>query len=225
MKNIFMHFVLIVFMAALLPSCEVKEKPSTPPPGAPINIKDFKGMIDPKTAIALSKAYAADNAKSLVYVDNKVTTEKDARSIWFSLNDLKKYVAYIEQQARKSGCTNIDNFGLRLYYGKYPSKEEIAANANLKGLENYASRHTIFFSPTFYDKKTNTNIDINPTQVSRDCGFNLANNENTKPQTKQMGILLFAPTPPPAEEDNYLLNHGTLKPPPDEEEGTYPIEN
>lgn len=46
---------------------------------------------------------------------------QDSREVWFSIDRLKKYIAYVESQAKKK---NYDNLGLRIYFGTYPENNE-----------------------------------------------------------------------------------------------------
>ena len=62
--------------------------------------------------------------------------EKDAISSWFSLDELKEYIAYVEEQGKEQG---IDVNGLRVYFGSYAKNDKKAAK---KGLS------TVFFVPT-----------------------------------------------------------------------------
>lgn len=62
--------------------------------------------------------------------------EKDAISSWFSLEEIKEYIAYVEEQGKEKG---IDINGLRVYFGSYGANDKKAAK---KGLS------TVFFVPT-----------------------------------------------------------------------------
>ncbi len=47
--------------------------------------------------------------------------EEDRREFWFDLEELKKYIAYIEQEAKPLG---YENLGIRIYNGAYPRDEK-----------------------------------------------------------------------------------------------------
>ncbi|MBC3846179.1 hypothetical protein H8K90_07305 [Winogradskyella echinorum] len=82
-----------------------------PPIGAP------KGIITPKEAIALDKAF---NIKHRIINDSlfKDTKIKDNRSSWWSIEDIQSYINYAENQAGELGYS-MD--GLRVYLGSHPS--------------------------------------------------------------------------------------------------------
>ena len=60
---------------------------------------------------------------------------EDTRDFWFSLDELKQYLAFVEQEAKKQGKNNL---GIRVYLGAYPRQGN---NPN----PGYA---TVFFVPT-----------------------------------------------------------------------------
>ena len=43
----------------------------------------------------------------------------DTRDIWFSLDTLKKYITYVEQQGERLGKENL---GIRIYFAAYPDE-------------------------------------------------------------------------------------------------------
>jgi hypothetical protein len=62
--------------------------------------------------------------------------KKDAISSWFSLEDLKSYIAYVEKEGKAKG---VAVNGLRVYFGAYPKTEKKATKKNMA---------TVFFAPT-----------------------------------------------------------------------------
>ncbi len=44
---------------------------------------------------------------------------EDTREFWFSLDSLKKYISYVEQEGARMGKSNL---GLRIYLGAYPAQ-------------------------------------------------------------------------------------------------------
>lgn len=62
--------------------------------------------------------------------------KKDALSSWFSLDDLKEYIAFVESEGKAKGITVN---GLRVYFGAYPKNDKNPTK------NNYA---TVFFAPT-----------------------------------------------------------------------------
>lgn len=58
------------------------------------------------------------------------------RYIWFDLDEIKKYIVYIEQNAQENG---YDNLGLRVYLG---AKDQLGQDGEVY------PRQTVFFVPT-----------------------------------------------------------------------------
>ncbi|NLP59077.1 hypothetical protein [Lutibacter sp. B1] len=68
-------------------------------------------------------------------IDNAIG-KKDALSSWFSLQELKDYIKYVEDEGKLKG---IDISGLRVYFGAYPEKDKKPSKKNFS---------TVFFVPT-----------------------------------------------------------------------------
>lgn len=62
--------------------------------------------------------------------------EKDAISSWFSLDELKEYIAYVEAEGK---AKDITVNGIRIYFGAYSEKDK---NKDKNGLS------TLFLVPT-----------------------------------------------------------------------------
>jgi len=92
------------------------------------------GLISPEEAKALNKQFVKSRSKELNKIveklDNK-PNKKDAISSWFSSEELKDYIAYVESKSR-----NVN--GLRVYFGAYGKKTE-TKKSNIS---------TVFFVPT-----------------------------------------------------------------------------
>lgn len=67
---------------------------------------------------------------------DKAIGKKDAISSWFSLDDLREYIAYVESEGNAKGIT-IN--GLRVYFGSYSKNDKNPEKNNLS---------TVFFVPT-----------------------------------------------------------------------------
>lgn len=50
---------------------------------------------------------------------NEALGYTDTRDFWFSLDTLKQYIAYVEQEGKKRGKQNL---GMRIYFAAYPSE-------------------------------------------------------------------------------------------------------
>ena len=143
MKNTFKNFLFIggglLLVAGIISSCEKDEATATT-------------VINPAEAIVpTAKFISAEEATELqnnyLKTTNMVSTarigKQDATSAWWSLEDLKGYIAYVEQQGAEQSIA-VD--GIRFYFGVYPA---IAP----EGKQNMS---TLFMCPTT-DITTSTN--------------------------------------------------------------------
>lgn len=90
-------------------------------------------------AIELNKNFIKTKGKALnkiVEIEEGHPNEKDAISSWFSLDEIKEYIAYVEAAAKEKKITVN---GLRVYFGSYAVKDK---HATKKGLS------TVFIVPT-----------------------------------------------------------------------------
>ncbi len=99
---------------------------------------------------------------------NTLTNPEDSRSIWFSLERLKKFIVQIEGSKCVRGCTEPLNLGIRMYYGRYPDPKELKPGTtellypNLTGMDPVVrDKHTVFLIPTF-DDNTGLHQDFDP---------------------------------------------------------------
>lgn len=95
--------------------------------------------ITPAEAKALNENFVKTRSKELNKIVESETgkpNDKDAISSWFSLGDLKEYIAYVEAEAK---AKNISVDGLRVYFGAYSKNDK---KQDKKGLS------TMFFVPT-----------------------------------------------------------------------------
>lgn len=79
-----------------------------------------------------------DSINALQYMQKNQI--QDARSCWYSLDTLKKYICFIEQYANTLHIP-ADSLGIRLYYAVYSNK--------VGWYQEYESHHTLFIVPTF----------------------------------------------------------------------------
>ena len=97
------------------------------------------GLISPAEAKELNQQFVKTRSKELDKIveklDNK-PNKKDALSTWFSLEEIKNYIAYVESNAP-------DANGLRIYFGAYKTKSGNADKSNVT---------TVFMVPTTESK-------------------------------------------------------------------------
>ena len=89
------------------------------------------GVISPERAAVLNDEWT----KTRVSAINKARTEPDNRSDWWSLEDMRNYLDYAENQANELG---YEMDGVRVYYAAYPENDE----------SEHAGQATMFIVPT-----------------------------------------------------------------------------
>jgi hypothetical protein len=151
---------------------------------------------------------------------------KDARSIWFDLETLKKFLYQIEYNASKNP-SKIQNksLGVRIYYAAYPENDKMRqySQTQAQGFSfnpNYEKLHTLVMIPTITDKESENHYDFNPLDVNSYVGFVNMNRDNRYAFiNSNYPILTLGPG---AEETTNAQgissqvsarNHGSLTPP------------
>jgi len=118
----------------------------------------------------------------------------DSRSVWFSLDSIKRFIYEIESNV----CSNCDNaikpkLGIRLYYGQYNPAVITAPNY-------YDGLHTAIMIPTISDV-SGINVDFDPHKMT--------NCDPTDIDCDSAAIVALLPN-----INISSMNHGTLIPPP-----------
>ena len=141
---------------------------------------------------------------------NSIT--KDAHSIWFELDTLKKFIYNIEQGVINNKRPN-SKLGIRMYYAAYP--ENLSAYPVLKDLLNdplkkqYGKLHTLVMLPTI--NISGGNYDFNPIDINSYIGLSKMKNQTieksaaNKNLQKTIALTAFSAV--------QALNHGQLIPP------------
>ncbi|CAM4087723.1 MULTISPECIES: hypothetical protein [Flavobacterium] len=142
---------------------------------------------------------------------NKTKIGNDAHSIWFELETLKKFIADVENEAKKNGNTSSNDLGIRFYYAAYPEKEkwektgyeELSFLLNSPITELYENKHTLIMIPTIDIE--GKNVDFNP--IDKNTYNGLQNVDKNGEYT----IMSKTAT----NSDIAAQNHGSLIPPAD----------
>ncbi|TJY33914.1 hypothetical protein [Pontimicrobium aquaticum] len=102
----------------------------------------INGLISPEEAKQLNDAFT----ERCELISKDITKRPDNRSSWYSLEDIKTYLQYAENQARELG---YEMNGIRIYCGAYPT------------VDGEAGYSTSFIVPTAYmpDGKDGSNSD------------------------------------------------------------------
>ncbi|WP_405369366.1 hypothetical protein [Nonlabens sp. Asnod2-A12] len=141
MKNNILKSFLLLTIAISLTSCEWnKDTPKHNDPSPEEIAKKWnntKGKISNKEANQLEENY-----KKLLYngsrdslIDANGEVYKDTREVWFDIEELKNYIAYIEQHGKDN---NYDQLGIRVYLG---TKEPIKDGKAVTTLFFYGTGH------------------------------------------------------------------------------------
>ncbi len=110
------------------------------------NVNSFKSMSIAQ-AMILKKNYMA-NLPAI----RKTLNVEDTESIYYSLEDLKNLVWYVEYYGKASG-QNVrpEDLGVNVHFGRYPTSDLLKQFPQLEqlgGEANKAGKQTIFFVPT-----------------------------------------------------------------------------
>lgn len=117
----------------------------------------------------------------------------DARTCWFSLERLKKFICMIETNTTGK-LPASSKLGIRFYYAAYP---------DTISTEKYKFHHTLFLTPTF--SQGNINQDYEPRLSTKNNIVLLKSLMNTSsPFFKKPAMILG---------DNKIMNQGELCPP------------
>ncbi len=157
------------------------------------------GLIDLNTANEMANLY-------------KLTAGKDARTIWFSMGTLKRFLWLIEKKSCGL-CIDKEKLGVRIYYGRYPQNFGTNQNyANIPG--TYGGKHTLFMVPTY--NNGGINIDFNPAHKDSCRPMAIKNIPGTggdylilSPNARMYTNNSVTNTP-----SDVIQNHGDLMPPP-----------
>lgn len=128
------------------------------------------GMISFATAKMLADNYGAGDGKKYIYEGATNTGQLDARNIWFDLEILKNFIAFVEKNTCQAKCDTSQHLGVRIYYGKYPDSTKLDQYPDLVDVPaEYGNHHTVFMMPTYYDAVKNKHYDFDPMKIGTDC--------------------------------------------------------
>jgi hypothetical protein len=149
-----------------------------------------------------------DNPAYPMWNGNPAKPDPDARSVWFNLDTLKKFIWYVETESANKKIANLDKLGIRLYYGRYP---ETNANSSFSDLVKmplgYKDRHTVFMLPTYFDGTYN--VDFDPNLTVGNVPKNLKAIINSEENIALTSYKSYSTEP----TNNMMQNHGDLIPP------------
>lgn len=215
-----MHAIMLIAIL-FISACSGESDPTIPPSRKDASaVNCYPPISGPYEFQGLNARFVyhmARNYKQKQHTAIKNANENmnDARSVWFDLETLKRFIDEVERQTCNN-CTGTTTtqLGIRMYYGTYPDSSEWNDeywSQNLQGLpESYAGRHTIMMVPT-YRNTEGVNVDFDPAYITSDCNF--ANIDSFYQLMKSDPSLDFNFTILSAMSTT-SQNHGDLIPPP-----------
>lgn len=214
MKKILIATIMLLLAIIVYQACHNKNVPPADPEPSfcgdttcfNFDGSELQGTIDFRLAVRMSADYANDDGKKFIWDDNNNTNTLDSRSIWFDLKKIKKFIGFIESSLCKASCVKTDNYGIRMYFAKYPVEAEMKKLTDLYGVPlEYANHHTLFMVPTYRDPASHKNIDFDPALTLSNCQVRPIDST-----TKYLFLPWGKTTGSTSEEQN----HGSLMPPP-----------
>lgn len=184
------------------------ECPQCPPANAcntcyPVDCQTPFDGIDIRLAKLLVSNYRNNHLAAINQNCNTVMPRQDSRSVWFSLNRIKRFIYEIEHKMCDS-CDNVPNaeLGVRIYFGEYPTSGPLVANID----PAYLGLHTLLMVPTYWDGQYDRDFD--PAFIDPGC--------KPAPIDSVGAILTALPPDPqdPTQNNTNMRNHGSLFPPP-----------
>jgi hypothetical protein len=178
----------------------------------------------------MADAYYKDSSKSFIEFNGRnASYTEDAKSIWFSLETLKKFIWNIEK-SKCQGC-NL-TLGIRIYYAKYPDTNYMMNKLAVVNPQ-YSFHHTLFMVPTYFKTEVNRNVDFDPRFPGKDPCKPTSLKERFEKDILTLdsaGVIMF-PTGQNGRSnfsraaagltDPTIQNHGDMAPPP-RGTGTFP---
>jgi hypothetical protein len=189
---------------------------------------DYSSETPPSLTSGLVKSMVTKyNNTQLDYIQNAPGSQvpKDAQSIWFDLETLKKFLYHVENNANQH-FNEFQNkkLGIRIYYAAYPKNEEMRVFAqsqtdpDFSYNPDYQFLHTLVMMPTISAADGN-NYDFNPLDVATYDGFiKMPTKDKVAYDNGSYPTLTFGPgsysnSTTVSQSQNIVRNHGILCPP------------
>ncbi|MBS1772864.1 MAG: hypothetical protein JST82_08385 [Bacteroidetes bacterium] len=141
-------------------------------------------------------------------------TDGDARSVWFDMETIKRFI-YTVETTTCNRCGNNSNprLGIRVYYGTYPDTTDTIWNTSaMAGVDrSFAGKHTVMFVPTYFDSASNANVDFDPQFVTGNCDFTAIQSFYETMKTATLSTTEFTIL---SSMNGMAQNHGDMIPPP-----------
>jgi hypothetical protein len=158
---------LMITHATRQPGKALASPEQTPPPNC------IPGQVNGMNANFFLKGLARYRKYQLSAINEKLSSDplinrkfEDARSCWYSIDTLKKFICLIEQNANKNGWDPAtSDLGIRFYYAAYSDTEHqtipLKVGPIFRPAEvNVGMHHTLFMVPTHHVNETNLEEDL-----------------------------------------------------------------
>jgi hypothetical protein len=125
----------------------------------------------------------------------------DARTCWFELDRIKKYICLMENYASQLGIPS-NKLGIRFYYGVYPSQYQRD--------HSFSDKHTLFLTATMRNEM-GEHIDFDPRKSAATGAIVTLQSQIL---TNEPSVFVLSPRPASTQTSpNNALNQGDLCPP------------
>ncbi len=143
-KNSLWNFIIPLGLVLILSNCgDQREKPKDP---KPITVETPKNIITLKQADALYANYSKFRSPIIVQYETKERAPSEAfevaRFVDFDYQELKDYIAYVDQEAERAGVKKVTK--LRMYFANYPSEDLLSDGKKVI----HKRQNSIFLTPT-----------------------------------------------------------------------------
>ncbi|MDC6366756.1 MULTISPECIES: hypothetical protein [Flavobacteriaceae] len=188
------------------PALEKPREEKVAPPQGIISLEESKSLYDnySKNRVEIIQAFELET--------NDDENFKAARFSSFGYEEIKQYMAFIEQEAKGAG---VDISSLRLYFANYPNKKDFPDGKKIV----HPRQNSIFIVPTMkvdgHEYGFYIGEDGKAKLIKNAVG---ANEIGSTQKTKQRSYASFAPTtsaPATYASQSLTLNRGSAGPPPD----------
>ncbi len=189
--------VSIFLFATLMFSCEQKHVNKESVAQADIDAMVKEHIINLSDAVKMYKKYSKDRTKILKdtlekkYKDPKF---KDTRMVWFDINDVRAYLAYLEQETSEAE-------GLAFYFGVNSDKG------------NQKNQQSFFIAPTISNVVDGDTIQSGYTLVNGERVFLYTKYKDKQESTSASNVQKASLLNLSVQNEGYLFNRGDDNPP------------
>lgn len=145
MKTMKIIAIALIASSVTFIACQKDEEPVTQE--TTIEVQKPEQAISMKKAKTLQQEYITTRANllnNLLQAKGTIQGE-DVRDVWYDLEVIEQYIAYVKAEAKKKG---YENLGLRVHLGAYPNQEGYQDPGNT----------TFFFVPTYKNSSASKNL-------------------------------------------------------------------